>query len=243
VADQGNPGWVDAQQAGSVAATLKFLIEQGMAQAMHATPVKVITVHAQAGNPPPPPTVDVQPCVAQVDQTGNATAHGTVFGVPVWRYQAGAVVVINDPIPGDLGLLVVSDRDISSVIANQGPANPGSFRRNSFSDGVYFGAIGNVTPSTYVWLQQSGNITIEAPGNLSANVTNNATVTAGGSVTVTAGTTVTINGPSGITMNGNVTVNGAITATGNVKAGSIDLETHVHTGVTTGGSNTGGPTG
>jgi len=41
---------------------------------------------------------------------------------------------------------------------------------------------------------------------------------------------------------GTLTVNGAITATGDVKAGSISLESHVHGGVQSGGSKTGAPT-
>jgi len=40
---------------------------------------------------------------------------------------------------------------------------------------------------------------------------------------------------------GTLTVNGAIAATGDVKAGSISLKSHVHSGVQSGGSNTGGP--
>ncbi|MDE1906085.1 MAG: baseplate assembly protein [Rhodospirillales bacterium] len=54
---------------------------------------------------------------------------------------------------------------------------------------------------------------------------------------------ITITSPVGVTINGNVQVNGTVTSTGNMKAGTIDLETHVHTGVTGGSSNTGGPTG
>ena len=54
---------------------------------------------------------------------------------------------------------------------------------------------------------------------------------------------ITLTSSVGVTINGNVQVNGAIVATGNVTAGSIDLETHHHTGVQTGTGNTGGPAG
>ena len=46
-----------------------------------------------------------------------------------------------------------------------------------------------------------------------------------------------------VTINSDITVNGDITATGDVVGGGISLKTHVHSGVTSGGSNTGTPVG
>ena len=40
---------------------------------------------------------------------------------------------------------------------------------------------------------------------------------------------------------GDITVNGKVTATGDVKGQGTSLHTHVHSGVQSGGSNTGGP--
>jgi len=51
--------------------------------------------------------------------------------------------------------------------------------------------------------------------------------------------TCTINATT--TINGDVTVNGNVTATGEVQGNGIDLSTHVHGGVSSGGSNTGVP--
>ena len=45
-----------------------------------------------------------------------------------------------------------------------------------------------------------------------------------------------------MSMTGNMTVQGSISATGDVVGGSISLDSHHHTGVQTGGGNTGGPT-
>jgi len=87
------------------------------------------------------------------------------------------------------------------------------------------------------------------------------------SVITTTTATVTTTATSGethttptFTINGNLVINGTISqgssgsgtsasligplvVTNNVTAGGIDLETHKHTGVTTGGGTTGGPTG
>lgn len=73
----------------------------------------------------------------------------------------------------------------------------------------------------------------------------------GGQATVTADGGVTVNGNT--TINGNLQVNGSQTVTGtslakgsltcegDVTASGISLKTHIHSGVQTGGGNTGGP--
>lgn len=66
------------------------------------------------------------------------------------------------------------------------------------------------------------------------------------------GVCVKINSAGGVEINGPTTITGAVNITGDltvtgtieggtVTDGSIDLGTHKHTGVTSGGSNTGGP--
>ena len=50
---------------------------------------------------------------------------------------------------------------------------------------------------------------------------------------------ITLKAPSGLVIDANVTVNGTVTATGDVKAGSISLEQHIHTN--SGGSGNSGP--
>lgn len=46
---------------------------------------------------------------------------------------------------------------------------------------------------------------------------------------------------TGISIHGDVTIQGKMTASGEVKGGNIVLQTHVHSGVQSGGSNTGTP--
>lgn len=100
---------------------------------------------------------------------------------------------------------------------------------------------------------ENHNFTLTTPGNFSATVTDfsvqcqnfavNCTkfdVTAGSSASITAPTIalngqITGGGPGGAT----AVFTGSIEATGDVKAGSISLQGHVHGGVTPGGSDTG----
>jgi hypothetical protein len=226
------PGWLGPTDPGSLFNAMSFLIDQALAGAQHVTIVQVKAVHG--GGVAAPATVDVQPCIAQVDQVGNAQVHGTIYGMPCLRTQGGANAIIIDPIAGDLGVVVFADRDISSALANQGPANPGSFRRFDWADGIYIGSVGNTTPTNFVEVQK-GNITVTSTGN----------------VTVNAPTMATVNGPTTINgatvINGTLQVSGAVTGNstaafvGDVTGGAISLESHVHGGVTTGGADTSPP--
>jgi hypothetical protein len=108
------------------------------------------------------PTLDVQVMLKQMDGTGVASSHSTVYGIPAARNQGGANVVINDPVVGDTGHLVVADRDIQSWKNNDGAeSNPGSMRRHDLADGVYHHAVAMpVTPKQYVHFKDGVGIDI-----------------------------------------------------------------------------------
>jgi hypothetical protein len=154
-------------------------------------------------------TVDVMPLVKQVDGVGNATSHGTIFGLPYLRIQGGKNAVIMDPLVGDLGLAIIADRDSSSVKTNKAESTPGSKRRFSLSDGIYVGGILNAVPEQYVMFTDAGIKIADKNSNV---------------LEMTS---------SGIAMTGNVTVTGTITATGEITKGSgltkVTLGQHQHT--------------
>jgi hypothetical protein len=162
--------------------------------------------------------------VKQMDGSGNASSHGVIYGIPVARNQGGGNAIINDPKVGDIGHMVVSDRDISSVQSNNGgESNPGSFRRHDLADGVYHSAMLNpANPSQYMVFTATGVTIVDQNGN--------SIVMGPGSITINTTTLV---------------VNGAITATGNITAGLgagyVDLLHHTHGGISPGGSHTATP--
>ena len=143
-----------------------FAIDQALTRIRTSVVVKIIAVHG--GGVGPAPTVDVQPLVKQVDgQGGSATSHGTIYGIPCTRMQAGDSVIINDPVVGDIGTMVVHDRDISSLKANKGEeSNPGSYRRFDPADGVYHGPMLNQTqPKQYIQFTSDGLTIADRNGN------------------------------------------------------------------------------
>lgn len=125
-----------------------FLIWQILARVRTCVPVEVMAV--DGGGNAPVGFVDARPLVNQMDGGGNTFPHGTIFNLPYVRIQGGANAVIIDPVVGDKGLAMICDRDISSVKANRGRANPGSRRRFGLADGVYIGGILNAKPTCWI---------------------------------------------------------------------------------------------
>src|SRR5271169_4846564 len=157
--------------------SLRFLVKQQISFVRTGVPVKVITVHG--GGLGLAPTVDVQPVINQIDAAGNSGPHGTLFGLPAPRVQGGTSGIIIDPVVGDVGHAVASDRDHSSVArANWAVGNPGSFRRYNLADLVYHpNCLNGATPMQYLWFQNgivtlsdsNGNIVQMQAGKLTIN--------------------------------------------------------------------------
>lgn len=219
--------YVGAQTPGSNATgynSTVFVIQRELAKMNIGEPVRVVTapytVDGSGNKTPITPGaagpigyIDVLPLVNQVDGNNNGTPHQTVYQVAYLRPQGGNGAFISDPVVGDIGHMVIADRDTSAVLAMSAQANPGSGRRNDRADGVYLGSIRSGNPAqSFAFLAQGFHLA-DAFGNTMIG-------TADG---------VTINGVL-ITLAGDV-----------VTKKGTDVDTHVHTGVTTGSGETGPP--
>jgi hypothetical protein len=94
--------------------------------------------------------VDVLPLVATVDADGNQVGSVTIYNLPVWRLQRGNSAIVMDPVPGDIGIVVVSDQDVSVARERRGVSVPGSRRTHSLSDGFYLGGVLNLAPTQFI---------------------------------------------------------------------------------------------
>lgn len=160
-------------------------------------------------------TVDVQPLVAQVNGSGQATPHDIIYGMPYIRMQGGANALILDPQVGDIGLAGFCMRDISAVKATLALNLPGSGLAYDWADGIYIGLILNGVPTQYVQFTDAG-ISITSPNQ----------------VTITAPT---------INLDGAVVGNSTATFSGDIHGNGTSLHTHIHGGVMTGSGDTGAP--
>jgi len=240
-----------------------------MSQMFTATEARVVAC-TNSGGLSPVGFVDVQPLVNQLNGEGKATPHNILHNLPYFRLQGGKNAVIIDPEVGDIGIVVFADRDISGVNNSKDQANPGSGRRFDMADGMFIGGVLNGTPEQYVQFNGGGihvhsptkikltapDIEITADNSIkstattvqttaSASITDNAPIATtnapviglNGNVTQTTG-----GGTAGVTMQGPVHVIDQIKSDTEVIAVTTPLHTHAHTGVTSGGANTGGPT-
>ncbi len=189
---------------------LDFMIRQALAQVSTMIPVKVVRVHGN-GDVAKPGRVDVQPLVKLVDGNGNASDPGVINGLTWFRLGNKKWGVICDPQVDDVGFVVVAQRDISSVVANDGAmSTPGSSRRFRLSDGIYLGGILMAAPDAYLLLKEDGHFKLS---DVDGNVLETSS--------------------SGFALTGNVAVTGNITATGTITAGQggvdqVGLQTHQH---------------
>lgn len=228
--DQGSVG---ASQQGpndssSEYSKVVFAVRQLIAQIETMMPVQVTAVHAGGGSPPAAGTVDVQLLVSQLDGNNNAVPHGIVYGLPYFRAQGGVWAIILDPAKDDFGYIISAARDISSVKANPGIQTPGSLRKYSYSDGIYVGGCLNTVPAATLWLKPDGTwVLTDKPGNVLQGNSN--------------GITATPASGKPFIVNGNLQVTGSIIADDG-GGDQVNLMTHTHSGVQTGGGTSGPPT-
>lgn len=133
-----------------------FLVQQLLALVRTATLVQVVKC-TNSGGISPVGFVDVLPLVNMIDGIGTSFKHGTVYGLTYCRVQGGLNAIICDPVPGDIGVAVFADRDISAVKKTKKQSNPGSRRKNDFADGMYLFGVLNAAPTQYLRFLQNGD--------------------------------------------------------------------------------------
>jgi hypothetical protein len=233
-----NDGYFGVQQPeqnGDDFNAIAFVVRQILNGRSFCAMVKVMGVD-------PAGTVDVQPLVNQLDGQGNAIPHGVLNEIPYIRVQGGANAIMIDPQAGDIGLCVFCDRDSSSVKATKDAANPGSLRRSSMADGVYFGGLLNAEPVQFVKFTQDG-IEITSPTKIALNAPKieltapeieataetsikftTPTFTVDGDIHATGG--ATIDGDASV--GGDVDSDGTVTGSSDVVGGGKSLKSHFH---------------
>lgn len=213
----------------------RTVVEQMLGRLRTAYLGKVIAAR-QNGTVQGAGTVDVQPLTGQLDGAGNVTAHGVIHGIPYLRLAGGVNAVILDPQAGDIGLIVVCDRDNSSIISNAGAAAPGSLRKHDLSDSVYVTTVLGTAPQQYVAFAPEGidivsprQIRLAAPAIvLQADI--RIGLTAGNEITDSApaieldGAVAQGEGPMG----GDANMAGPLTVQQDVTASGTSLHGHSH---------------
>ena len=176
-------------------------------------------------------TCTVQPAIQSRvrDKSGTQTLVDMplLLDCPV-QFPAGGGCTLTFPVkPGDECLVVFASRCIDAWWQSGGVQAPAEYRMHDRSDG--FALLGFRSQPRVI-----GAVSTSAAQLRSDDGATFVSVAPGGAVAITA--------PDGLTINADVVVNGKVTTTGDVKAGTISLQTHRHTGVQEGSGTSGGPT-
>lgn len=228
--DFGGYGQIDDDDPSSDLTSIIAIARQLIARIDTIKIVKVLAVHPGSGTPPTGGTVDVKILVNQIDGMGNPVQHDKVNGIQVFRMQAGPWAIVMDPAVGDKGIVVCADRDSSLAVKNNDVANPGSRRRHNVADGIYIGGVASMNSAPTGWLQFNLDGTwslTDKNGNVLQGSSNGITLTPGGGGV--------------IKVDGNLQVTGTIIG-GEGGGDQVNLATHTHSGVQTGGGTSGPPT-
>jgi hypothetical protein len=153
------PADLPTQRQGAAGANLfnvlEFFFRQSTAKLRTATIAQVVAC-TNTGGVSAVGYVDLQPLVQQTDSAGNVVAQPVIYNCPYVRLQGGVNAVILDPQVGDLGIVVLGDRDLSKVKTTKAAGAPGSDRRHSIADALYLGGILNGVPTQYIEFSAAG---------------------------------------------------------------------------------------
>lgn len=167
----------------------------------------------------------IKPLVMLGTTDGQKISRAQLSNIPVFRFGGGGFFIRFPIKPGDFGWLKATDRDMSLIMQRGGLEDwPNTLRQHSFSDGMFF-------PDTLKsWVIDGANADALVIQSLDGSV---CVSLHSGKVRIEA---------DDIEMVGNVQVTGNVAVTGTMTNNGTNVgSTHVHSGVDTGPSNTGGP--
>lgn len=177
------------------------------------------------------------------DNLDNLGTRQVIEKVPVHTPYGGGWSVTFPIVAGDTCLIIFSqigydhwlyeDKDTGGMIEN----SPKPHLNRVFNENDGFALVGfntlpraiesySSTDSEWRNSDRTQRISLEAGGRIVIDSTTDVDILADTDVSITAPT---------------VTITGTVNVTGEINLNGIALSTHVHSGVTTGGSNTGGP--
>ncbi len=165
----------------SDAESLQYVFKKLLSGAFFIELVTVLEMRGVAPNL----VVDVLPLVTRTDPSGAIIDNSPIYNIPVFRLQRGGSAIIMNPMPGDIGMIAICDRDNSLARENRKQSLPATKRSHSKSDALYLGGFLNSEPTQYIEFADN-KLNIVAPFGVNVttpemHVTGN--ITAGGNIT------------------------------------------------------------
>lgn len=159
------------------------------------------------------------------------TTPPTIYDVPYGAVRGGSAGIITHFIVGDNVIIGFCQRQIDSTKTTESQSTPALYRFFSLQDAVVLSHWSNSDPTVFIKILDT-EITIQAMANpITINTTGDVTINSE-NATINATMLAKVTAPT-IELDGNVTVSETLTIDG------LPFLTHTHSGVTTGGGNSG----
>lgn len=141
---------------------LSFIIKSFMNNINTSDIVRVVNVDSAKK------TIDVIPVVSNINSEGDATPNSVIYGIKYIQWQFGENVIEANPKEGDVGLLVICKKDISSIDSGV----IASKRKYCPADGIYIGGLCgfNASPTQIIKFDDTG-ITIQTDKSVNVKST------------------------------------------------------------------------
>lgn len=218
MAEPNAPPSINPADTGTLAGTMRVLFEKMVQGLDDMLPAQVIAVD------PDRRYVSVQPMIMLGTTDGRKIRRAQIARIPVLNIGGGGFLLSFPIEPGDLGWIKASDRDYSLFMQGFTEEWPNTRRMHSFQDSVFIPHV--MRPWTLDGDDIDSAVLQSADGTVRIAI---------------SPANVTITAPTVIIDTTTMQVLGDIEASGDVTASGISLMTHVHSGVTAGGANTGEP--
>lgn len=136
--------------------------------------------------------LSVIPIIKEANSEGNAIENSPTYGVKYFEWQYGVNSIIATPAVGDIGLCIISHKDISNIESGL----VGSFRKFCESDSIYIGGLKglNQTPTQFIEFNENG---INITSNASVNITSTTDLTINAQSATINATEINLGGAGG----------------------------------------------
>jgi hypothetical protein len=131
MAQNANPS-LNPADLDSITGLLRHVLNKSMQGIDDMLPAQVIAFDRNDPN-----RVQVQHLILQIDTNGTQIQRGQVASIPVLQLGGGGFVLNFNLNTGDLGWIKANDRDISIFLQSYNQSRPNTYRKKSFSDGVF----------------------------------------------------------------------------------------------------------
>ncbi len=221
-----NPPSRDPADDGSMLGMVKLILRKHLMDVDDMLPARVVSYDRQTNR------ASVVPLVKVLTTNNQQMGRAQVASVPVLLIGGGDVALSFPLKAGDLGWIKANDRDISNVLRSYADGAPNTLRLHSFQDAVFI-------PDAMRDVEISGEDTDSAVLQMKDGTARIAVGPDRVKFTV-GGISLEIT-PTGVEIIGPLTTSGPVVVP-QINIGGIPFATHKHTGVQSGGDNTGGPT-